>query len=82
MNKIQTQIITPSGILYSGEADMVVMPGSEGELGVMAGHVPMIVQLKAGEVRLYNGKDIKPFAINHGIANITGEKIEILSVDI
>lgn len=82
MKKIQTKIIAPSGILYSGEVDMVVMPGSEGELGVMADHVPMIVQLQAGEVRLYNGKTITPFAIKEGIAHITAGKVEILSVDI
>ncbi len=82
MNKIQTQIITPSGALYSGEVDMVVMPGTEGELGAMAGHVPMIVQLKAGEVRLHNGKEIELFTINQGIAHITGEKVEILSTDV
>jgi F-type H+-transporting ATPase subunit epsilon len=78
MNKIHAKIITPAGVLYSDDVDMVVMPGSEGELGVMAGHVPMIVQLKAGEVRLYNGTNHKPFVINNGIAHITGDGVSIV----
>ena len=78
MDKIHAKIISPSGVLYSDDVDMVVMPGSEGELGVMAGHVPMIVQLKAGEVRFYNNKTHKPFVINNGLAHITPGQVNIL----
>jgi F-type H+-transporting ATPase subunit epsilon len=78
MDKIHAKIITPTGVLYSDDVDMVVMPGSEGEFGVMAGHVPMIVQLKAGQVRLYSDETHTPFIIKDGIAHITPSGVNIL----
>lgn len=78
MDKIHAKIITPTGVLYSDDVDMVVMPGSEGELGVMVGHVPMIVGLKEGEVRLYNGSNITSHPIKEGIAHITSGQVNIL----
>ncbi len=52
MHKIKVRIITPVAVQHELEAETVVLPGSEGEFGVMYGHAPMIVQLKAGKISL------------------------------
>ena len=52
MATLDCQIVTPSGATYQGPAEMVVVPGVEGELGVLARHAPLITRLKPGEVRV------------------------------
>ncbi len=52
MATLDCQIVTPSGAAYRGPAEMVVVPGAEGELGVLARHAPLIARLKPGEVRV------------------------------
>ena len=42
---IQVEIVTPSRQLYSGEVEMITMPGVEGEMGVLAGHAPLLTTL-------------------------------------
>lgn len=79
MSKIKLNVVTPDLVSYSGEIDMVVMPGSDGELGVMFGHAPMIVQLIAGEVRVYNDSNILKLQVQEGFAKIDGACVDILS---
>jgi F-type H+-transporting ATPase subunit epsilon len=81
MQKIKVRIITPTGIQQEFEAETVVMPGSEGEFGVMDGHAPMIVQLKAGEIRLEILNELpKIFRIKHqAVVKIGSEGVDILS---
>lgn len=79
MDKIHAKIITPEGIIYSDDVDMVVMPGSEGELGVMVRHIPMIVELTSGQVNLHNGKNITSHQIKKGIAHITSGEVKIVT---
>lgn len=76
--KLTAKIIKPSGVEHELEADMVIMPGSEGEFGVMYDHVPMIVQLKAGSVKIHNGEDVKTVQIGQGVAVVTGTSVEVV----
>jgi F-type H+-transporting ATPase subunit epsilon len=50
--EIHCDIVTPEGTLFSGEAEMVVVPGKEGELGVLPRHAPIVAQLEVGETRV------------------------------
>ena len=81
MQKIKVRIITLSGIQHELEAETVVLPGSEGEFGVMYGHAPMIVQLKAGEIRLETTNEaskslhIKDFAA----VKVSSDGVDIMS---
>ncbi len=52
MATLDCKIVTPSGPAYQGPAEMVVVPGVEGELGVLARHAPLMARLKPGEVRV------------------------------
>lgn len=78
INKLQVRIISPYEIEHDSFADMVVMPGSDGDLGAMFGHVPMIVSLKLGNIAIYNGSDVQKFPIQSGIARITENKVDIM----
>jgi F-type H+-transporting ATPase subunit epsilon len=76
--KLTARIIRPESIEHEVQADMVVMPGSEGEFGVMYGHVPMVVQLKSGEVKIHNAGAIKAINIDGGIAKVTHDGVDVV----
>ena len=50
---LQVEIVTPERLLLAQEADMVLLPGAAGQMGVMAGHVPLLTTLTAGEIVLF-----------------------------
>ncbi|MES2215380.1 MAG: F0F1 ATP synthase subunit epsilon [Pseudomonadota bacterium] len=76
--KLKVRIISLSEVKHVFDADMVVIPGAEGELGVLPLHAPMIVELKAGDLRIYNDKEIEPLHISGGVARITSTSVDIL----
>lgn len=51
--KFDVALVTPEGTVYDGEAEMVVVPGAAGEIGVLARHAPLVATLKAGSTRIY-----------------------------
>lgn len=73
------QIITPETILFEGEASMVTAPGSEGEFGVLPGHMPLISTLREGEIVVdtVDGKQQR-IAVKNGVAEVTAEKVVLL----
>jgi F-type H+-transporting ATPase subunit epsilon len=78
-NKIAFDLVSPEKLLLSAEADMVTVPGTEGYMGVMAGHAPLVSTLRAGMVDvLVDGKDDRYF-IRGGFAEINPEKITVLA---
>ena len=55
---IQFELVTPERLLVSTQVDMVVVPGSEGNFGVLPGHAPLISTIRPGTVDLYEGREI------------------------
>jgi F-type H+-transporting ATPase subunit epsilon len=53
MAKLKLEIVTPEGRAYQDDVDMVVLPGSDGELGVYPAHAPLMTQLAPGELRIF-----------------------------
>jgi F-type H+-transporting ATPase subunit epsilon len=78
-DKIKLEIITPEGVTYSGDVDMVTLPGSEGEMGIYPNHVPVMTQVKAGEVLAHNGPEQVFLAIGDGFAEITADRVAIMT---
>lgn len=76
--KITFDLVSPEQLLLSEEADMVTIPGAEGELGVMAGHAPIITTLKPGVITV-SGAPAKKFIVFGGFAEINAEKITVLA---
>jgi F-type H+-transporting ATPase subunit epsilon len=64
------ELVTPEKVAWSAPADFVVLPAREGEMGVLPGHAPFLVQLSAGEVRVTDKGETKRFAVSGGFAEI------------
>ena len=79
MATLKLEIVTPEGVTYSEQVEMVTLPGSEGEMGIYPNHVPLMTQVAAGEVSARrNGKD-EFLAVGEGFVEITGERVAILT---
>lgn len=77
--KIAFDLVSPEKLLLSAEADMVTVPGTEGYMGVMVGHSPVVTTLRAGMIDVnVNGKDDRYF-IRGGFAEIGPAKITVLA---
>ena len=77
--KIAFDLVSPERLLLSTEADMVTVPGTEGYMGVMAGHAPLVSTLRAGMIDVQtDGKDDRYF-IRGGFAEISPAKITVLA---
>ena len=77
--KIAFELVSPERLLLSCTADMVTVPGTEGYMGVMAGHAPLVSTLRCGMIDVnVDGKDDRYF-IHGGFAEIGPTKITILA---
>ncbi len=77
--KILLEIVTPQGLVFSEEVDEVTAAGSEGEFGVLPGHVPFVTTLKIGMLTCKKGNEAKYFFVNWGYAEVGAEKVMILA---
>ena len=55
--RLRVEVITPEGPVFADEARMVIVPGAEGELGVLARHAPLVARLDPGETRVMQGEN-------------------------
>lgn len=69
-NQITLEMVTPEKVAWSAPADFVVLPALQGEMGVLPGHAPFLVQLAPGEVRVTDKGEVKSFAVSGGFAEI------------
>lgn len=78
-DKISFDLVSPERLLLSDTADMVTVPATEGYMGVMAGHAPVITTLRPGMIDiLKDGTDTR-FFVRGGFAEIGAEKITVLA---
>jgi F-type H+-transporting ATPase subunit epsilon len=77
--KLLLEIVTPQGLVFSSEVDEVTASGSEGEFGVLPGHVPFITTLKIGMLTCKKGNDTLIFFVNWGYAEIGPDKVIVLA---
>ena len=77
--KLLLDIVTPQGLVFSQEVDEVTASGSEGEFGVLPGHVPFVTTLKIGMLTCKVGNEIRYFFVNWGYAEVGFEKVTILA---
>jgi F-type H+-transporting ATPase subunit epsilon len=65
--------------VYSDTVDTVVVPTVEGEIGVLPGHIPLVAQLGAGELRATKGGVTELLVVGGGFVQVSGEKVSILA---
>ena len=77
---VALEIVSPEKLLLSRNVDMVVIPASEGDIGVLEGHAPMIVMLRGGTIDLYDGDKVaERLFVSSGFAEITPERCTVLA---
>lgn len=77
--KISFELVSPERLLLSDTADMVTVPGTEGYMGVMAGHAPVITVLRAGMIDVLKDGTDSRFFIRGGFAEIGAAKVTVLA---
>lgn len=77
--KLLLEIVTPQGLVFSSDVDEVTASGSEGEFGVLPGHVPFITTLKIGMLTGKKGNETLIFFVNWGYAEIGPDKVIVLA---
>lgn len=80
---VALEIVSPEKLLLSRSVDMVVIPASEGDMGVLEGHTPMIVTLRGGTIALYDGDTITDrMFVAGGFAEVTPERCTVLANEV
>jgi F-type H+-transporting ATPase subunit epsilon len=73
------EIVTIERKVYSEDVDMVVAPGSEGELGILPNHTPLLTTLKEGVLRVKRGGEEEAFAIGGGIMEVLPDRVIVMA---
>jgi F-type H+-transporting ATPase subunit epsilon len=80
MAKVSFRLVMPERELLATEADMVVVPGSEGDFGVLHGHAPVISTLRPGVLEVLQGNKVEQrFIVVGGFAEVTPERCTVLA---
>ena len=77
--KLRLVVVTPEGKTFDSDVEQVVMPGVEGQLGILTGHVPLLTAIQPGELDLKAGSRGDELAVGGGFAEITGDRVTILT---
>jgi len=78
MAKIFLEVVTPDRVMVSEEVDSVVAPGSEGEFGVLPGHIHFLSGIAPGELRYKSNSDTECIAVMSGFAEVSDDKVSVL----
>ena len=76
---LRLEIVTPDGIVYSEDVDMVTFPSVEGELGILPQHVGLMTQLVPGEMIVRRGGHDEFLAVGDGLVEVTRKRVSILT---
>lgn len=81
-DKVSFELVSPERLLVSEDADMVVLPAEDGDMGVLAGHSPVITTVRPGTICMYEGdKVVKRLFVAGGFAEVTDERCTVLADD-
>ena len=81
MAEFHFELVTPERLVRSDEVYMVVVPGTEGDFGVMAGHAPVMTALKDAELKVYKSAGAQPesIAVSGGFAEVGDNGLTVLA---
>ena len=78
--RVEFELVTPEHLVISRGVDMVVVPGAEGDFGVLPGHTPMISTVRPGIVNVYEGREIvERMFVAGGFAEVTAARCTVLA---
>ncbi len=74
-NRFEVSLVTPDGAVFEGEAEMIIVPGTAGEIGILARHAPLVGMLKAGSMRVHvSASDVREFATGPGFFKVETDR--------
>jgi len=76
---LNVDILTPERVVMQTQADSVVVPAADGELGIMQNHAPLLAQLQPGEIRLRRGADTEHFAVSGGFVEVKANQVSVFA---
>ena len=81
MADLHFELVTPDRLVMADDVYMVVVPGTEGESGIMAGHAPYMTTLRDGEVAVYRGAGAQPerISVTGGFAEVSEQGLTVLA---
>jgi F-type H+-transporting ATPase subunit epsilon len=78
--KVQFELVSPERLLVSQAVDMVVVPGSEGDFGVLPGHAPFISTVRPGVIEVYEGNTVtERIFVAGGFAEVSNDRCTVLA---
>ena len=78
-NTLKLEILTPEAVVYSDEVDMVMLPGVEGQMGILPHHVRLMTQLIPGEIIVRKEGHAESLAVGEGLVEVTGRSVSIVT---
>jgi F-type H+-transporting ATPase subunit epsilon len=79
-DQIQFELVSPERLLVSEPVEMVVVPGVEGDFGVLPGHAPLVSTVRPGTIAVFEGgKAVQRIFVARGFAEVTGERCTVLA---
>ena len=78
MAKISLEVIQPTKSKVKGEYDQVIIPGVDGDFGILENHTPFITKIRPGIMQLFNGKKTDKYAIHDGFVTVDDNKIIVI----
>jgi len=80
MAKLRFELVTPERIVYSDDdVDVVVVPGADGELGILPSHAPLLAALGIGELRIKKGAEQESFAVHGGFVEVLANRVIVMA---
>lgn len=81
MAELHFELVTPDRLVMSEDVHMVVVPGTEGESGIMAGHAPYMTTLRNGDIAIYRTAGAQPekIAVTGGFAEVSAKGLTVLA---
>lgn len=77
--KLTLEVVTPEKVVISEEVDEVVLPGIEGEFGVLPGHIPFLTALKVGAMYYKKGEESEYLALSWGYVEVASDRVMVLA---
>jgi F-type H+-transporting ATPase subunit epsilon len=79
MAALHLDFVAPESVLFSGDVDQVDLPGAEGDMGILAGHAPLVTTLRPGIVTIYRGGARQPVVVIGGFADVGPAGLTVLA---
>jgi F-type H+-transporting ATPase subunit epsilon len=79
MAALHFEFVSPERVLFSGDVDQVDLPGAEGDMGILAGHAPLVTALRPGIVTIFNGGARERVVVVGGFAEVSPAGLTILA---